>query len=492
MQLTYDQLMSIMGQYDSEGGRSLPPDIAQWLASQPYAEQPSMMGGGADRVYDFQQYDNQFGSAPVGPNGQPMFEPAEGWGGGMQSLRNAALVLGGTAAFGNLAMPYLAGGGGAAATGGAAAAGGGEAAALAAAENGILGSTVGMGAGAAVPAAAAAAVPAAAATTGLGSALGGIGSALAGNPGLAAAGIGALAGLADSGDETKTSTQGLPAWMQPSAERFLSRAESLSNAPYTPYTGEGVAGLNGDQATAFNLVRQQANTGDPLVNQARGQQSNVIQGGMLNSNPYLDQVARGIGDRMGEAYATGTRGSLTSNAQLSGNDPRYSSAYQQTVGNADRAFGDSLGQTMSTLYGNNYNAERGAQDAASRASLGFSTDAMRANEGLLNVGNQIQGQQQNVNNFNYQQFQNQQAYPQQQLGVLSGALQGNFGQTSTATQPGVGTAQSLLGGALSGAGLYNYGSRAGLWGAPSAPPNAMNMGASNGSSSLDNYFRQFN
>ena len=43
--------------------------------------------------------------------GQPMLLPyEEGWGGGMQSLRNAVGVLGGSALLGNLAMPMLAGG----------------------------------------------------------------------------------------------------------------------------------------------------------------------------------------------------------------------------------------------------------------------------------------------------------------------------------------------------------------------------------------------
>jgi hypothetical protein len=157
---------------------------------------------------------------------------------------------------------------------------------------------------------------------------------------------------------------------------------------------------------------------------------------------------------MGEGYATGTRGSLTSGAQMSGNDPRYSSAYRQNVGNADRAFGDSLGQAMSSLYMGNYNQERGAQDTASRASLGFSQDGRANTEGLLNVGNQIQGNQQDQLNFQRSQFDRLQNYPTQNLGILQNAINPQYGQQNQSTMPGVGAAQGAIGGALAGAGIY--------------------------------------
>jgi len=293
------------------------------------------------------------------------------------------------------------------------------------------------------------------AMSGIGSAMGGIGSALASNPQLAALGLGAAAGaLGGSQDETRTAESGLAPWQMPYAQDALSRANALSQRPYTPYGGEGVAGFNDAQQNAFGLVSQRANSGDPLVNSARDQQSNVIGGGMLGRNPYLDRVAQGVGDRMGEAYATGTRGAMASGAQMSGNDPRYSSAYQQTVGNADRAFGDSLGQTMNSLYMGNYRDERGAQDTASRASLGFSQDGRVNTEGLLNIGNQMQGNRQANNDFAFGQFQQQQAYPAQQLGILQNAINPAFGSQNQQTIPGVGPAQGALGGALAGAGIY--------------------------------------
>ena len=379
----------------------------------------------------------------INEGGQPMLLPyEEGWGGGMQSLRNAVGVLGGSALLGNFAMPMLAGGAPAAAPVGAAGGTG-----LTAGTGGSTGLLAGAG-GATGMTAPAVAGGAGAAATGAGMATSsGIGSFLGQNANLLLPLAGALAGAADNGQESRTS--GLPDWMQPAAQQYLQNAQRLSQTPFTPYPGQGVAPMNADQQAAMSQARTLAMQGDPSVNAARAQQANVIGGGMLNSNPYIDQVARGIGDRMGEAYATGTRGRLTAGFQQSGNDPRYSSAYEQTVGNTDRAFADSVGQTMAGLYGDNYRQERGAQDLASRFSPQFASDMRTNTEGLLSAGNQQQQQQQNVTNFDYGQFQQQQQYPFQMNQQLGAAINPAFGQTTT-TNDGVPWWARALGGASAG------------------------------------------
>jgi hypothetical protein len=249
---------------------------------------------------------------------------------------------------------------------------------------GILGGTAGgagtAGAGFATPTLGGAAA-------GTGAALGGIGSALASNPALVGAALGGLAGAAGGGDATSTASRDLPAWLQPYAQSYLGRADALSQRPFEAYSGQRVANLSPDQQTAMTQVRDLATVGNPLVNQAQGQQSNVIGGGMLNANPYIDQVAKNIGDRMGEAYATGTRANLASSANMAGGGgQRFNSAAQQVMGNADRSFGDALGSTMSNLYMGNYQNERAAQDAAARGSLNFGNFGRQNTEGLLNVG----------------------------------------------------------------------------------------------------------
>ena len=204
------------------------------------------------------------------------------------------------------------------------------------------------------------------------------------NPALLAAGAGAVAGIAGNDDitqsqsNTASGSQGLADWMRPFAQDYLGRAQSLANAPTSNATMDAGRGVLSDLATQ----------GDPLVNAARSQQQNVIGGGLLNSNPYIDGVANSIGQRMGDAYAVGTRANTASRFNNDGNSVGAKSAFGQTNFMNDRAFADSLGSTMNNLYFGNYQQERAAQDAASRGSLGFGTFAGNNAQTAYNVGAQ--------------------------------------------------------------------------------------------------------
>lgn len=254
-------------------------------------------------------------------------------------------------------------------------------------------------------------------------------SSLLSNPTAIGAGLGALAGVAGNGDlsNTQSSSQGLAPWMQPYAQDYMQRASWLTQQPTT----------NASMQTAGGLLGQYATQGDPLVNAARGQQQNVIGGGMLNSNPYIDQVAGNIGQRMGDAYATGTRAGTFSAFNNDGNSVLGKSAFGQTLGNQDRAFGDALGSTMSNLYMGNYNQERAAQDNASRASLGFGQFATNNAQNLYNVGAQ-----------DWQR-------PYAQLGAYGQAINPSFGSQSSTTQniQAPNSWMAALGGGALGAGL---------------------------------------
>ena len=215
-----------------------------------------------------------------------------------------------------------------------------------------------------------------------------------------------------SGNAT-TATQGqtqssLAPWLDKYAQDYVARVDTLTRD----------TGTNADLALAQDQTRQRAVEGDPLVRSASNQQADLISGKYLNSNPYIDNVARSISDRMSEGYATGTRASLTAGAQRSGNDPRYSSAYGQTVGNADRAFGDSLGMTMSNLYANNYQNERNAQDSASRYAPQMSQFDVNATNSLTQSG------------------QDQRQWPYQQLDYQRNSLNPSFGSTTQSNNTG--------------------------------------------------------
>lgn len=253
-------------------------------------------------------------------------------------------------------------------------------------------------------------------------------SSLLSNPALLAAGAGALAGVAGNSDMTNTSTTStsLAPWLQGAAQDFVGRAGQLASGPTSNATMDQGRGL----------LSQMATQGDPLVNAARGQQANVIGGGMLNSNPYLDQVAGDVGRRMGDAYAVGTRAGQMGAASQSGNWD--SAGAQEALGLRDRSFADSLGATMSNLYMGNYNQERAAQDNASRASLGFGQFATNNAQNLYGVGAQ---------DWQRPYFQNQQ---------FGAAINPAFGSQATQQQTinAPNNWMAGMGGAALGAGLY--------------------------------------
>ena len=254
-----------------------------------------------------------------------------------------------------------------------------------------------------------------------------------------------------TGNATTAQSQGLAPWLQGYAQDFVDRSRALANAPSS----------NAPMDTARELMTRYATGGDPLVNAARAQQGNVIGGGMLGGNPYLDSVARGIGDRMGDAYAIGTRANTATRFNADGNSPAAKSAYGQTQFVNDRAFADSLGQTINNLYFGNYQGERQAQDAASRSSLGFGQFGVQNASNLYGVGAQ---------DFQRPYFQNQEygrsinpAFGSQSTGqstTAQNSLQNV--QNNSSTQ---GTQQSVMqapnnvlagtGGALSALSIYN-------------------------------------
>jgi hypothetical protein len=74
---------------------------------------------------------------------------------------------------------------------------------------------------------------------------------------------------------------------------------------------------------------------------------------------------------------------------------------------------------------------------------------------LQQAGAAYQGQNQRLLDNQYMQFLESRNFPREQLDVMGNALGRSYGQTNTTTQPGASTGSQIVGGALTGAGLYN-------------------------------------
>jgi len=266
----------------------------------------------------------------------------------------------------------------------------------------------------------------------------------------------------------QTQTPVLPDYLKDLFPDLANRANSLSLSPYTPYTGQGVAGLTPEQLQAFQGVKDMQGQQNPLQVQAQsllnsGSQNLTSSDISQYMSPYMqnvvDQTKRGalrdfdiqmnsIGDAAANAGAFGgdRHGVVEANAY---NDLNTRLSDIQTQG-LQTAYGDAQnlalsqqqnqlnsGTLMSQLAGANQ-----AQDLTGLAAL-------------EQTGATQQNQAQQGLNWDYGQFAKQQQYPYDQVNFLSSILypmaqlttsqhtQGTT--TNTQTQPGSSPLSSMLG-----------------------------------------------
>ena len=310
-------------------------------------------------------------------------------------------------------------------------------------------------------------------------------------------------------DQVTTTQQNYPNFAQPYAQGFLQRAQDVTNTPYEQYQGQQVAGLNQYQTQAADLTAQRAMQGSPLMSQANGALTGYFGGKSpgATANPY------GQVQTQANAYA-GSNPYLQQNIDSAQGDlvrqwnnvakPQWDTSMQQSgsFGNAGVAQAQSMGQeglqrqlgnVSSTMRMQDYTqqqqlgesaANRALQASTANASLGEQyagrNDSMYNNgqsrglqslsmapnfanqdytdlSALSHAGQTYQNNNQAQLDAGYKQYLDARNYPTQQLGAFGTALGqavGNQG-TQTQTQPGVSGGASLVGGALTGASLYN-------------------------------------
>jgi hypothetical protein len=108
-----------------------------------------------------------------------------------------------------------------------------------------------------------------------------------------------------------------------------------------------------------NLASGQPQSQNPIYQLLQ----NTAQGGMLNNNPYVDQMYGQAAGRVGETYKNTVMPQLASMYSAAG---RYgSNAMNQATDTAQGNFGDTLSNLGTSIYGQNYANERGLQQAAS-------------------------------------------------------------------------------------------------------------------------------
>lgn len=101
--------------------------------------------------------------------------------------------------------------------------------------------------------------------------------------------------------QTVTQTSEPPAWAIDSFKDMLGRANNLADTPYTPYTGQLVAGTTADQDASYDMIRQLAG-GPSIVSNGQDYAAGLLGGqGQWGggSNPYFGATNDLIGGIQG-------------------------------------------------------------------------------------------------------------------------------------------------------------------------------------------------
>jgi hypothetical protein len=239
----------------------------------------------------------------------------------------------------------------------------------------------------------------------------------------------------------------------------VGRARGIADRPYTPYTGQRIAGLSGNEQQASELAGSFSERTQPF----RDRLSAGFSQGALSQfeNPYLDRVLgnqqRVIGEEYGRQSADLARRQTAMDAFRSGRSDLARSRLDENrlraLGDAEASGRKSAFDTALDAYFRDQGVNLGALSAvtgSTQAEIGALSQTGLAERGITQAGL----------DFDYGQFLEGRDWDVNNLGPLLNAIQaarGNSQQTST--QPGEdkwsaygGLLGSLLGGGMFGGG----------------------------------------
>jgi hypothetical protein len=260
-------------------------------------------------------------------------------------------------------------------------------------------------------------------------------------------------------------TSNIDPTIQPYLSYGLQEAQKLYQGGGPQYYG-GQTYVSPSQQTQTGLqaLEQRASQGSPLTGAAQGQLQNTIQGGYLQGNPFF-QGAFNPAAQAAESKFKETLGSIGSAASKAG---RYGSGAMSTMQQgASGQFAKTLADTAGGLAYQNYEAERGRQQAATMAAPAMAQADYADIQNMLKAGQMREGytgaqQQADIDKFNFQQTQPQQNLANFLSGVYGNPL-GRPQQGGGAVAPQASGWQNLLGGAATASGIYkNIGGAKGL------------------------------
>lgn len=222
---------------------------------------------------------------------------------------------------------------------------------------------------------------------------------------------------------TMAQTSNIDPTIQPYLSYGLQEAQKLYQGGGPQYYG-GQTYVSPSQQTQTGLqaLEQRASQGSPLTGAAQSQLQGTIQGNYLSGNPFF-QGAFNPAAQAAESRFKESLGNIGSAASKAG---RYGSGAMSTMQQgASGQFAKTLADTAGGLAYQNYEAERGRQQAATMAAPAMAQADYADIQNMLKAGQMREGytgaqQQADIEKFNFQQTQ-----PQQNLANFLSGVYGN-------------------------------------------------------------------
>jgi hypothetical protein len=254
---------------------------------------------------------------------------------------------------------------------------------------------------------------------------------------------------------TQTTQQKTEPWdaQKPYLTKGFAEAERLYDSSKPEYyPGDTLAAQGANTQAGLASTGQGIQGGTQGILDAQNVAQNTARGDYLNNNPYIDATFNKAADAVTRQFRTGTTPGVDSNAALQG---MYGSgAHQWQRETADRAYGDTLGNLATDIYGGNYNNERNRQMTAvgnAPQTFGMGLIPGQAQAGL---GQQQDARSQQEIDDARARFDYNQNLDANKLARYQQMVQGNYGGTQTTTQPVYGNPLAgLLGAGLGIAGM---------------------------------------
>lgn len=225
-------------------------------------------------------------------------------------------------------------------------------------------------------------------------------------------------------------------YLQDAFSKAQANYDTASKNQY--FTGEAIAPLNDAQNKALGTTIGMGSGTDPGVAAAGQNNVDTLNGKYLDpsSNPWLNKTFNQGADAVTRQYMTATAPGTAGAMEQAG---RYGSgAYNNQVKNNQLGLGTTLDNLATSVYGGNYQNERGNQMAATGQSAGLNSAKYINPAAALQAGNQQQAQQQNVDNNKMAAYNYNRDQPTNALNNYIAQIGGNYG-TSGMTQSGTAT-----------------------------------------------------